>query len=140
LAIFIAYSEVWLCINELFVMLLLSGMVGDHLTSLSPVLVASLSLLTIHFTVPLVFFPTVRHNEIRNVTANLLSQVCSNIQIGPNLQPLSCKILSHSMSHKSILLLEKMKIKKRHHYVRNIEYGTFTPLVFLGPIATTFYT
>ena len=31
-------------------------------------------------------FPTIRHNELRDVTANLLSQVCSNVQIEPHFQ------------------------------------------------------
>ena len=30
-------------------------------------------------------FPTIRHNELRNVTASLLSQVCSNVQVEPQL-------------------------------------------------------
>jgi len=44
-------------------------------------------------------FPTIRHNELRDVTANLLSQVCSNVQITPHLQPLSGKILAHRTSN-----------------------------------------
>ena len=34
-------------------------------------------------------FPSLRHNEIRDLTANLLSEVCNNISIEPHLQPLS---------------------------------------------------
>jgi len=30
-------------------------------------------------------FSTIRHNELRDVTANLLSQVCSNVQVEPQL-------------------------------------------------------
>ena len=32
-------------------------------------------------------FPSIRHNEIRNLTANLLTEVCSEVCIEPNLQP-----------------------------------------------------
>jgi len=47
----VANSEAWVCItyNKLFVMQLLSDMVGDPLIFTPPVLVGSLSQLTIHF-------------------------------------------------------------------------------------------
>ena len=34
-------------------------------------------------------FPTLRHNEIRNLTANLLSEVCHNVTIELTLQPVT---------------------------------------------------
>ena len=34
-------------------------------------------------------FPSIRHNEIRDLTANLLSEVCSDDSIEPDLQPLT---------------------------------------------------
>ena len=34
-------------------------------------------------------FPTIRHNEIRDITASLLTEVCPNVAIEPCLQPLS---------------------------------------------------
>ncbi len=34
-------------------------------------------------------FPTIRHNEIRDITASLLTEVCNNVAIEPALQPLS---------------------------------------------------
>lgn len=39
--------------------------------------------------------PTIRHNEIRDLTAHLLTQVCSNVSIEPSLQPLSGENLSY---------------------------------------------
>jgi len=44
-------------------------------------------------------FPTILHNELRDVTANFLSQVCSNVQIELHLQPLSGKTLAHRTSN-----------------------------------------
>ena len=35
-----------------------------------------------------------RHNGIRDLTANLLSEVCSDVQIEPDLQPLTGEILN----------------------------------------------
>ena len=34
-------------------------------------------------------FPTICHNEIRDITASLLTEVCNNVAIEPPLQPLS---------------------------------------------------
>ena len=36
-------------------------------------------------------FPSIRHNEVRDITASLLSEVCHNVAIEPHLQPLSGK-------------------------------------------------
>ena len=46
-----------------------------------------------------VCFPTIRHNELRDFTVNLLSQVFTNIQVEPQLQPLSGESLSHRTSN-----------------------------------------
>ena len=34
-------------------------------------------------------FPALRHNEIRDITANLLTEVCNNVCIEPHLQPVT---------------------------------------------------
>ena len=34
-------------------------------------------------------FPTIRHNEIRDIIATLLTEVCNNVTTEPSLQPLS---------------------------------------------------
>ena len=40
-------------------------------------------------------FPTIRHNEIRDITATLLTEVCSNVSTEPALQPLSGERMSN---------------------------------------------
>ena len=40
-------------------------------------------------------FPIIRHNEIRNLTASLMSEVCHNVQIEPQLHPLSGETLHY---------------------------------------------
>ena len=40
-------------------------------------------------------FPSIRHNEVRDVTASMLSEVCHAVTIEPHLQPLSGESLSH---------------------------------------------
>ena len=39
-------------------------------------------------------FPSIRHNEIRDLMANLLTEVCSEVCIEPNLQPTTTDQLS----------------------------------------------
>ena len=34
-------------------------------------------------------YPTIRHNELRNFTAALLSEVCHDVSVEPHLQPLT---------------------------------------------------
>jgi hypothetical protein len=40
-------------------------------------------------------FPSLLHNDIRDITANLLTEVCSEVSVEPILQPLSGESLSH---------------------------------------------
>ena len=44
-------------------------------------------------------FPSIRHNEQRNITAELLTEFRSNVLIQPPLQPLTGKQLSHQSSN-----------------------------------------
>jgi hypothetical protein len=46
-------------------------------------------------------FPMVRHNEIRDITANLLTEVCHDVQIEPCLQPLTGESLAGASSNTS---------------------------------------
>ena len=39
-------------------------------------------------------FPSICHNEIRDITANLLSEVCNDVRVEPDLQELSTEELS----------------------------------------------
>ena len=38
-------------------------------------------------------FPSLRHNEVRDLTATMMSEVCSNVSTEPHLQPLSGEAL-----------------------------------------------
>lgn len=44
-------------------------------------------------------FPTIRHNEIRDFTANLLTEICSNVCVEPELQPLSGESLTNKTAN-----------------------------------------
>ena len=39
-------------------------------------------------------FPSIRHNEIRDLTANLMSEVCNDVSVEPHLQPITSEQLS----------------------------------------------
>ena len=45
-------------------------------------------------------YPTLRHNEIRDLTASLLSEVCSDVQTEPSLQPVAGERLPPSSNKK----------------------------------------
>ncbi len=40
-------------------------------------------------------FPTIRHNEIRDLTADLLTEVCNDVRIESDLQPITEETLRH---------------------------------------------
>ena len=44
-------------------------------------------------------FPSLRHNEIRDLTANLLSEVCNDVCIEPDLQPITGETLAGATSN-----------------------------------------
>ena len=46
------------------------------------------------FNCPCGGFPSIRHNELRDITAALMSEVCHNVTIEPTLQPLSGETLN----------------------------------------------
>ena len=54
-------------------------------------------------------FPTIRHNELRDLTATLLTQVCHNVATEPHLQPLS----GESMSLHSAITTDNARVDIR---------------------------
>ena len=44
-------------------------------------------------------FPSIRHNEIKDLMANLLSEVCKDVCIEPDLQPLTGEVLTGASSN-----------------------------------------
>ena len=46
-------------------------------------------------------FPIIRHNELRDLTAHLLTEVCHDVRTEPDLQPLTGEILSHTSANSS---------------------------------------
>ena len=39
--------------------------------------------------IPFEYFPSIHHNEIQDLTANFMAEVCHNVSIEPNLQPIT---------------------------------------------------
>ena len=131
-------------------------------------------------------FPTIRHNELRDITAELMSEVCHNVGTEPILQPITNECLvhrtanredgarldvaadsfwgndrqcaffdvrvfnPHTQSYQNTSLSQcyrKNEQEKKRAYdqrVREIEHGSFSPLIFsttsgMGTIATVVY-
>ena len=45
-------------------------------------------------------FTIARHNEIRDLTASLLREVCTDVEVEPRLQPLSGEVFLHSSANR----------------------------------------
>ena len=130
-------------------------------------------------------YTILRHNEIRDITTSLLSEVCRNTSTEPLLQPLSGESLQHASAIKGdearadikatgfwargqeaffdvrvfypnassyinrnlASLYKHHETTKKREYgqrIREIEHGTFTPLIFsttggMSPETTTFF-
>ena len=124
------------------------------------------------FTCPHGGFPTLRHNEIRDITAQLMSEVCSNVASEPALQPVTNEHFFHcsantesgarldvraqgfwgvhhqqayfdvrvfnplAMSNRQTTIStcfrphDREKHRVYEQRVREVERGSFTPLVF----------
>lgn len=54
-------------------------------------------------------FPTLRHNELRDLTASLLTKVCHNVATEPRLQPLS----GESFTHRSAITTDDARLDIR---------------------------
>ena len=131
-------------------------------------------------------FPSIRHNEVRNLTSAFLSEICHNVHTEPTLQPLQGEHLKYKSANGEVgarldvaaqnfwgkdnqtayfdvrvfnpfaqsytnsslsKCYRKHELDKKREYeerIREIEHGSFSPLVFstaggMGPIATTVY-
>ena len=131
-------------------------------------------------------FPSIRHNEIRDIIADFLSEVCHNVGTEPSLQPVTGEQLLHrtanredgarldivaesfwgrdrqraffdvrvfnpfAQSYRNTSLPQcyrQNELEKKRAYderVREIEHGSFSPLVFsttggMGTTATVVY-
>jgi hypothetical protein len=131
-------------------------------------------------------FPSIRHNELRDITAELMSEVCHNVGAEPSLQPITNEHLIHRTANKEdgarldvaadsfwgndrqraffdirvfnplapsyqntplAQCYRRNEQEKKRAYdqrVREIEHGSFSPLVFsatggMGTVATVVY-
>ena len=80
-------------------------------------------------------FPTIRHNEVRNITAHLMSDVCHNVGIKPTLQPLSTERLFHQTANTEDGA--RLDIKAQGFWENNRQSAFFDVRVF-NPLADTY--
>ena len=81
-------------------------------------------------------FPTIRHNEIRDITAHLMSDVCHNVGIEPPLQ----HITSETMSYRTANVEEgaRLDIKAQGFWGNDRQCALFDVRVF-NPLAHTYH-
>lgn len=72
-------------------------------------------------------YPTLRHNEVRDLTANLLNEVCSDVAIEPLLQPLSGESLPPSAIREDDARLD---IRARNFWGNNQQAAFFDVRIF----------
>ena len=53
-------------------------------------------------------FPSLHHNEVRDLTATMMSEVCSNVSTEPHLQPLTGEALRFRTDPMRVLILPLM--------------------------------
>ena len=89
-------------------------------------------------------FPIIWHNEIRNLTASLMSEVCHNVQTEPQLHPLS----GETLHYRSAIQDDDMRVDIRasgfwrclhHHTFFDVRiFNCFAALNRSSTLSTTF--
>ena len=83
------------------------------------------------FTCPHGGYPTLRHNEIRDITAQLMSEVCPNVATEPTLQPVSNERFFHRSAN--IECGARLDVRAQgfwgiHHQQAYFDVHVFNPL------------
>ena len=80
-------------------------------------------------------FPTIRHNEIRDITAHLMSDVCHNVGIEPHLQ----NVTSETMSNRTANIEEEARLDiKAQGFWGNDRQCAFFDIRVFNPHANTY--
>ena len=79
-------------------------------------------------------FPTIRHNEIRDITASLLTEVCHSVATEPPLQSLSGELLNPRSANREDGA--RLDIRARHFW--NGAHGAFFDVRVFHPNASSY--
>ena len=76
-------------------------------------------------------FTTIHHNEIRDITASLLTEVCYNVAIEPCLQPLSGEYLNIASANTTdgVRLSVRARVSGMFVRMHTLMYGFFTQML-----------
>ena len=88
------------------------------------------------FTCPCDGFPSVCHNEVRDLTASLLSEVCCDVGVEPALQPVECKPLQFVTANREDGA--HLDVVTRDFWGRNRQHAFFDVQVF-NPFARSYF-
>ena len=106
-----------------------SGMVGSQPDSLPPARVALIAFsLNYALSCPKGALPSIRHDRIRDITAQLLTEVCPNVAIEPALQPLTGE--KFSLRSTNVENKARLDIKAQEFWNKSGSSTFFDVLVF----------
>jgi len=88
------------------------------------------------FNCPCSGFPSIRHNEVTDLTASLLSEVCSDVGVEPALQPLDGEALQFSTVNREEGA--RLDVVARDFWGRNKQRVFFDVRVF-NPFARSYF-
>ena len=88
------------------------------------------------FTCPCGRFPSIRHNEVSDLTASLLSEVCSDVGVEPALQPLGGEPLQFATANSEDGA--RLDVVTREFWDRNRQRAFFDVRVF-NPFACSYF-
>ena len=88
------------CIRELFLTLFASDMADTHQIRPSNVSVGKQVSVEHALSCSHGGFPSIRHNELRDINAKLMSEVCHNVGTDPPLQPVTDEHLIHCTANR----------------------------------------
>ena len=83
-------------------------------------------------------FPSLRHNDVRGITANLLAEVCQNVAVELDLQTLSGEQFQHRTANTEDVARQDVRAQgfwgdKHQGAFFDIRVSTLTHQVTLGP-------
>ena len=88
-------------------------------------------------------FPSKRHNELRDITANLLDEICTGVGVEPTLQPLTQEQLRYKSANREDgvwldIVAEEFRGTRQRAFFDVRIFNPFAPSLVNTPIATLY--
>jgi len=98
------------------------------------------------FSCPYDVFPSIHHNEVQDLTAGLLSEVCCEIGVEPALQPLDCEPLHFATAnredgtHLDVVARDFWDPNRQHAFFDVRMFNLFALSYFRSPLSRCYVT